>query len=220
MFTGIIEEVGKVKELRPAAKEARITVSCERVWKGLEIGESVAVNGVCLTAVEVGEGFFTADISAESLERSTLGGFSRGEAVNLERALSLGSRLGGHMVQGHVDGKGRVKATERSGEGRVYRFSVTPEVEGYLVEKGSIAVDGISLTISSLEEGGFSVAAIPHTVAATNLEYLKTGDAVNLEVDIIAKYVRRYLERGLPGMEAGGSGEDSFYDKLAEGGFL
>jgi riboflavin synthase len=219
MFTGIIEEVGSVKELSAGEKGARITVSCRDIWEGLGIGESVAVNGVCLTVIDKKGGSFTADISEESLERSTLGNMKRGVAVNLERALTLNSRLGGHIVQGHVDGVGRVKAISKVGDGRVYSFSAPSEVEGYLVEKGSIAVDGISLTISSTGNGGFDVAAIPHTVEATNLKSIVMGDGVNLEVDILAKYVRRYMERGLPGWEEAGDTGGSFYEKLIEGGF-
>ncbi|MBN2027828.1 MAG: riboflavin synthase [Actinobacteria bacterium] len=219
MFTGIIEEVGNVKELRVSARGARITVSSLGLWKDLAIGDSVAVNGVCLTAVEKGGGAFTADISAESLQRSNLGNLRRGMPVNLERALTLNTRLGGHLVQGHVDGVGTVTAIKESGEGRVYSFCITPEVAEFLVEKGSIAVDGISLTISALGEGEFSVAVIPHTVEETNLRGMKAGDAVNLEVDIIAKYVHRYLERGLSGDDSTGESA-SFYEKLAEGGFL
>jgi len=139
--------------------------------------------------------------------------------VNLERALTLDSRLGGHLVQGHVDGIGTVIAVRKSGEGRVYSFSVDHEVAEFLVTKGSIAVDGISLTISALSEGEFSVAVIPHTVEETNLKGIKAGDAVNLEVDIIAKYVHRYLERGLSGADSTTEG-GSFYEKLVEGGFL
>jgi riboflavin synthase len=220
MFTGIIEEVGKVKDLRRSGKEASITVVSERVQHGLKTGESVSVNGVCLTAVEVERDGFMADISEESLSRSTLGGLRRGTPVNLERALSLGGRLGGHIVQGHVDGMGRVEAVRDIGDGRVYTFSAPTEVWEYLVEKGSIAVDGISLTISELSEDGFSVAAIPLTVEETNLKGIAVGEAVNLEVDILAKYVRRYLERGFPGREDGGESGGSFYDKLVEGGFL
>lgn len=220
MFTGIIEEVGSVKGLRKSGKEARISISGERILHELETGESVSVNGVCLTAVEVGKGAFAADISEESLSRSTLGGLRLGTAVNLERALRLGARLGGHIVQGHVDGIGRVKAVREVGDGRVYIFSAPPEVWGYLVEKGSIAVDGISLTVSGLHEDGFSVAAIPLTVEETNLKGIAVGEAVNMEVDILAKYVRRYLERGFPARENGGEAGDPFYDKLVEGGFL
>jgi riboflavin synthase len=219
LFTGIIEEVGKVRDLRRSGGEARITVASELVQHGLKVGESVSVNGVCLTAVEVGGDGFTADISEESLDRSTLGKLRRGTPVNLERALSLGARMGGHIVQGHVDGTGRVEAIREIGDGRVYTFSAPPQVREYLVEKGSIAVDGISLTISELHEDGFKVAAIPLTVEETNLKGIAVGEAVNLEVDILAKYVSSYLERGFPGREEGGEGS-SFYEKLVEGGFL
>ena len=220
MFTGIIEEVGKVAELRLLAQGAMITVTCRRVLDGLAVGDSVAVNGVCLTVVEKGTGIIRADISEESLERSSLGGLRRGNEINLERALSLGSRLGGHIVQGHVDGVGKLKAAMGAGEGRVFTFSVPASIEGYLVEKGSIAVDGISLTISGLGGGEFSVAAIPHTIDVTNLKGIKAGDDVNLEVDIIAKYVRRYLERGLPTQEGDAPSGDTLQEKLVEGGFL
>lgn len=219
VFTGIIEEVGRVRELRRLGREASIGVSCREIWRGLDIGDSVAVNGVCLTVTAVGEGYLAADVSEESLSRTTLGTAVRGTAVNLERALSPSSRLGGHIVQGHVDGVGRVEDIRQVGGGRDYVFSCPAEIRSYLVEKGSIAVDGISLTISGLSENGFSVAAIPHTVAVTNLGTLKAGDRVNLEVDIIAKYVKNYLERGLPG-NARGEKEDTLYEKLSEGGFL
>ncbi len=219
MFTGIIAEIGRVREITILGKGARITVSSSRIWREMAIGESVAVNGVCLTVVEKGGEAFKADISEESLERSTLGSLKRGIEVNMERALTLDSRLGGHIVQGHVDGVGRVVAVAESGEGRVYSFSAPPDVAVYLVNKGSIAVDGISLTVSALGEGGFSVAVIPHTVRETNLKGIKAGDAVNLEVDIIAKYVRRYLELGVPAAQAGGETGSTLYGKLLEGGF-
>ncbi|MEW6554944.1 MAG: riboflavin synthase [Actinomycetota bacterium] len=220
VFTGIIEEVGRVGGLRMIAQGAAITITCRRVLEGLREGDSIAVNGVCLTATEMGAGSFRADVSQESLERSNLGGLRRGSEVNLERALSLGDRLGGHIVQGHVDGVGNLKAVKGAGESRVLTFSVTREIAVYLVEKGSIAVNGISLTVSGLGEGEFSVAAIPHTIEKTNLKGIKAGDAVNLEVDIIAKYVRRYLERGMPAAVGGTAPGDALRDKLSEGGFM
>jgi riboflavin synthase len=220
VFTGIIEEVGRVAELRLLGKGAVIAVDCRRVLDGLVVGDSVAVNGVCLTVVEKGTGMFKADISGESLERSNLGRLRGGARVNLERALSLGSRLGGHIVQGHVDGVGVLKGARREGDWRLYTFTVPASIEDYLVEKGSIAVDGISLTVSGLGAGEFSVAAIPHTIEETNLKGIRAGEAVNLEVDILAKYVRRYLERGLPVQGGGGGDEGSLHDKLIEGGFL
>jgi riboflavin synthase len=220
VFTGIIEEVGKVAELRMLAPGAMINVTCRRILDGLHVGDSVAVNGVCLTVVEKGTDTFRADVSQESLGRSNLGGLRRGVEVNLERALSMGSRLGGHIVQGHVDGVGKLKAARGAGEGRVLTFSVPQDIEGYLVEKGSIAIDGISLTVSRLGDGEFSVAAIPHTIEETNLKGIRAGDAVNLEIDIIAKYVRRYLERGLPARGDTAEPGDNLRDKLSEGGFL
>lgn len=217
MFTGIIEEVGRLREMRATGKGARITVSCGMVWKDLAIGDSVCVNGVCLTAVERGQGYFVADVSEESLLRSTLGVLARGAPLNLERALALGSRLGGHIVQGHVDGTGTLKSARESGEGRVYTFTCPRELRPFMVEKGSVAVDGISLTISSLAEAEFAVAAIPHTIEATNLKEIRAGEMVNLEVDIIAKYVFAYLGRG---MSKEDSGSGSLYQKLVEGGFV
>lgn len=219
MFTGIIEEVGSVQELRVAANGSRISVSCRKIWKGMERGESVSLNGVCLTAVEVGHGYFVADISRESISRSTLGRMRRGTPVNLERALSLSSRLGGHIVQGHVDGVGTVKSMEKSGDGALYTFSYPIELDRYVVEKGSIAVDGISLTIGSLREGEFVAAIIPHTVEETNLKSLKPGDEVNLEADIIAKYVQRFLDREASPADHASGENGSLHRKLLEGGF-
>lgn len=219
MFTGIIEEVGSVRELRAESDGARIAVSSNKVWKELETGDSVSVNGVCLTVVEAGRGHFVADISAESLSRSTLGGMRRGDVVNLERALSLSSRLGGHIVQGHVDGVGSLKSIEKSGEGALYSFIYPSGLGRYLVEKGSIAVDGISLTIGRLSQGEFMIAIIPHTLETTDLGSLKPGDGVNLEVDIIAKYVQRFLEMKDSPAELESARDDSLYRKLLEGGF-
>ncbi len=219
MFTGIIEEVGELRERRAMEGGARITVSCGLVWKDLAVGDSVCVSGVCLTAVESGRGRFVADVSEESLRRSTLGGLAAGAPLNLERALALGSRLGGHIVQGHVDGVGKTKSLLAVGEGRVYRFTCPPEIREYMVEKGSIAVNGISLTVSRLAEADFEVAAIPHTIESTNLKSLRVGDGVNLEVDIIAKYVRGYLDHGMSGEENAAADGGSLYRKLLEGGF-
>ncbi len=219
MFTGIVEEVGRIRELRRLGKEASLAVSCSEIWKDLTIGDSVSVNGVCLTVTAHGEGWFSADVSEESLSRTTLAQAYRGMEVNLERALTPSSRMGGHIVQGHIDGVGTVEGIRQVGEGREYAFSCPPEIRGYLVEKGSIAVDGISLTISSLSDRGFYVAAIPHTVAETNLRGLKPGDKVNLEVDILAKYVKNYLERSVSGGNRD-ENADALYEKLSEGGFI
>ena len=220
MFTGLIEEVGIVEASRPQDRGARIVVRSERLWEGLEIGDSVSVNGVCLTVVEKRRGGFEADMSAESLERTTLGHLKRGAKVNLERALTLSSPLGGHLVLGHVDGVGRITGMDTEGEGSVFGFAYPPELDIYLVDKGSIAVDGISLTISSLDAGRFSVAVIPHTLRETNLLGLKVGDDVNLETDIIGKYVRRFLEKGITVEGATAQSDGSLHEKLIEGGFM
>ncbi len=223
MFTGIIEELGEVVEAGFTGEGGRLSVYCPGMWKELEIGESVAVNGVCLTVTRTGDGAFTADVSRESLERSTLGRLRRGEVVNLERALRLDSRLGGHLVQGHVDGVGRIAEVRQEGQGRTLFISAPRWIYEHLVEKGSVAVDGISLTVSGLWGERFSVAVIPHTLRATNLGRRRAGDEVNLEVDIIAKYVRSYLRRGLLG-GAESEGTDLYrsdlYRKLVEGGFV
>jgi riboflavin synthase len=219
VFTGIIEEVGSVKEIRKMGKEARIVISSQFIQKELAIGESVCANGVCLTVVEKGDNTFAADISEESIQRSTLIGLKSRAEINLERALTLASRLGGHIVQGHVDGVGKVKEVKAAGVCRTYIFMCPEELRLYMVEKGSIAVDGISLTISSLGEESFSVSAIPHTVEQTNLKQLKQGDPVNLEVDIISKYVKSYMVQGLAGRKTADRNDESLYGKLLEGGF-
>lgn len=223
MFTGIVEEVGTVAEVGFTPLGGRLRIACRSIWKELALGESVAVNGVCLTVTEASRGSFAADVSPESLRRTTLGDLRRGDAVNLERALRLDSRLGGHLVQGHVDGVGRVREVREEGGGRTLVISAPPEIAVYLVEKGSIAVDGISLTVSRLRGEDFSVAVIPHTLAVTTLGRRRAGDAVNLEVDIIAKYVRTFLERGIPAARGGGetdSAGNGLYQKLVEGGFI
>ncbi|MDI7252446.1 MAG: riboflavin synthase, partial [Actinomycetota bacterium] len=216
MFTGIIEETGTVVEAAFSLQGGTLRISCPGLWKELVLGESVAVNGVCLTVTDTREGTFAADVSPESLQRSTLGGLRHGEVVNLERALRLDSRLGGHLVQGHVDGVGRIEEIREEGRGRTFFIGSPEDISVYLVEKGSVAVDGISLTVSGLRGTSFSVAVIPHTLAVTNLGRRRVGDAVNLEVDIIAKYVRSYLERGMssPGEGDARSGGGDLYRKL------
>ncbi len=220
MFTGIIEELGEVRRSRLSHRGGRLEVSSRDIWRGLQEGDSVAVNGVCLTVVRVGEGAFEADLSPESISRTNLATLRPGDAVNLERALTLQARLGGHIVQGHVDGVGVVRAVAESGEGRAITIAAPEAIMSYLVEKCSIAVDGISLTVSALGEGWLQVAVIPHTLAVTNLGGRRAGDTVNLEVDIIAKYVRSYLERILSGEEREETPSSSLYRKLEEGGFL
>ena len=196
MFTGIVEELGTVQAITPNAGGARIEIAATRVLDDAEIGASIAVNGCCLTVVALGEGCFAADAVTETLGRTELGTLEPGDRVNLERPVRLQDRLGGHLVQGHVDAVGtvRLRTPEADGSQRI-DFAAPEAVIRYVVEKGSITVDGISLTVAALSHSGFAVAVIPHTLAATTLGTKREGDAVNLEIDIVAKYVERLLGR-------------------------
>jgi riboflavin synthase len=217
VFTGIIEEIGRIQELRFLSQGATITIGAGTVTSDLKIGDSIAVNGVCLTATRIGSSAFVCDISAETLRVSSFKQARQGSLVNLERSLKVGDRLGGHFVLGHVDGIGRLISKTSSGEGFELSFDFPRELERYLVHKGSIAVHGISLTISSLSKGIFSVAVIPHTFEATNLGQMSIGDSVNLEVDILGKYFERFFQLGLKQNESSGSGLTSEY--LRDQGF-
>ena len=197
MFTGIIEEKGRIRSIQRVHRGAVLTIAAHTVIPELKIGESVSVSGVCLTVSKTAPDAFSSDLSVETLERTSLGEAVDGKTVNLERALEVGGRLGGHFIMGHVDGMGRVIAQESSGEGAVFTFGFPSDLERYLVYKGSIAVDGISLTIASLEKDRFTVAVVPHTLKLTNLGSLRRGDAVNLEVDILGKYLERFAQLGL-----------------------
>lgn len=199
MFTGIIEEAGSVRSLRQVSAGMRLVVEAEQIARQTKPGDSVAVNGVCLTVVENNHRSFSCDLSAETLRCSSLGRMREGMVVNLERPLAIGDRLGGHIVQGHVDGVGRMNSAVPSGEGMEMEFSIPASLERYLISKGSVAVDGISLTIASLKKNAFMVAVIPHTYRVTNLRHLKPGDAVNLEGDVLAKYFERFFQLGLIG---------------------
>jgi riboflavin synthase len=217
MFTGIIEELGRVRLIEKRGEGARLVVEARMVTEGTDEGDSIAVNGVCLTAIDVRPDSFSADGSAETLQRSTLGTLRAGSSVNLERAVTPSTRLGGHIVQGHVDARGRfLNATERGGSWTV-RIAYPPEMARYLVFKGSVSVEGISLTVAGLTDEYFEIAVIPKTWAVTNLSHLRSGDEVNLEADIIAKYVERILT-----VSANVKGEDSSpltIEKLAELGY-
>jgi riboflavin synthase len=196
MFTGIIEELGRVRALERRGEGVRMTVEARVVTEGTREGDSISVNGVCLTALEVGRDSFAADGSRETLQRSTLGNLRAGSPVNLERAVTPETRLGGHIVQGHVDGRGRFLSAEEHGGSWTVRIGYPPELARYLVFKGSVTVEGISLTVAALADDFFEIAVIPKTWALTNLSHLRVGDAVNLEADIIAKYVERILSVG------------------------
>lgn len=194
MFTGIIEAVGKIVRTESRGGDMRATVSTGNLsMKEKSLGESIAVNGVCLTAVEFGPNFFVADVSRETLSRTTLGKLETGQSVNLERALLPTTRLGGHLVSGHVDGIGRI--TEKKNDGRSWRFRIEAPaaLSRYIAEKGSICLDGISLTVNDIHDSNFGVNIVPHTLQATTLSELGVGSEINLEVDLLARYVERLL---------------------------
>jgi riboflavin synthase len=193
MFTGIVEELGEVVALEPGADSARLALRGPLVTSDAVHGASIAVNGVCLTVVEHGDGQFTVDVMAETLGRSSLGGLRPGDRVNLERAMAANSRFGGHVVQGHVDGTAEILERVPGDRWEVVRFSLPADLARYVVEKGSITVDGVSLTVSAVDDRSFSVSLIPTTLALTTLGHKGVGDLVNLEVDVLAKYVERLL---------------------------
>jgi riboflavin synthase len=193
MFTGIIEELGHIADIRRSADGMRITVAANIVIGGSNNGDSISVNGVCLTALDINAGSFAADVSQETLDRSTLGSLQSGSPVNLERAVTPSTRLGGHVVQGHVDTRGTFLSATQTGDFWTVVIGFPQEISRYLVYKGSIAVEGISLTIAKLTENSFEIAVIPKTWEMTNLSSLNPGDAVNLEADVIAKYVERMM---------------------------
>jgi riboflavin synthase len=194
MFTGIVEELGRVRALTPNAGGARLEIACTEAIADAGLGDSIAVNGCCLTVVELGEGWWAADAQIETLDRTTLGALGPGDPVNLERPLRLGDRLGGHLVLGHVDGVGEVTAVDPRPDGSTCVTVRAPaELARYLVEKGSVTVDGTSLTVTTVDGAEFGVALIPHTLAVTTLGVRRPGDRVNLEADMIAKHVERLL---------------------------
>jgi len=193
MFTGIIEEMGTVKALRREAGAARLSLSAATVLDGTALGDSICVNGVCLTVVERGKSEFSADVAVETLRVTNLGELKTGARVNLERALLLSARIGGHLVSGHVDAVGRLREKRDEGNGWRIFFDAPETVLRYVIKKGSIAIDGISLTVADVDRSGFSIAMIPHTAKLTTLGFKAAGDSVNLESDIIGKYVERLL---------------------------
>ena len=195
MFTGIVREVGTVAALSGGDDGVRVEIDAPATAPGVALGDSVAVNGVCLTVVAAHGGRLSFDAVPETLGRTALRALDSGSRVNLEPALRAGEPMGGHVVQGHVDGVGAVRSVEPEGDGARIWFDAPPDVLRYLVEKGSVAVQGTSLTVAALDDRGFAVALIPHTLAATTLGGLAAGDAVNLEADVLAKYVERLLPR-------------------------
>lgn len=193
MFTGIIEEMGTVKSLRRSSGSARLSIFASTVLSGTNLGDSISVNGVCLTVVDLQPDSFSADVAVETLTVTNLGALNVGNRVNLERALQLSTRLGGHLVSGHVDAVGRIIQRREEGNGWRMYFDAPQAVLKLMIKKGSIAIDGISLTIATLDSSGFSVAMIPHTAKLTTLGFKKEGETVNLETDLIGKYVERLM---------------------------
>lgn len=193
MFTGLVEELGKVKTIARGAKSVRLTVAASKVLADVKLGDSIAVNGTCLTVVDYGDTFFTADVMPETVERTALAGLKSGDLVNLERTLRLGDRLGGHIVSGHIDGVGIISEMKKDDNAVLVRIEAGEEVMRYIIKKGSIAIDGISLTVVAYSKNWFTVSLIPHTASLTTLGVKKPGDSVNLEVDVIGKYVEKLL---------------------------
>ncbi|MBT2443030.1 riboflavin synthase [Streptomyces sp. ISL-36] len=193
MFTGIVEELGEVTAVEKLDDASRFRLRGPLVTEGAKHGDSIAVNGVCLTVVEFGDGEFTADVMAETLKRSSLGALDVGSRVNLERPMAVGDRLGGHIVQGHVDGTGSILDRTPSEHWEIVKIALPAPLSRYVVEKGSITVDGVSLTVVEAADDWFTISLIPTTLALTTLGIKEPGDPVNLEVDVIAKYVERLL---------------------------
>lgn len=198
MFTGLVEETGRVRRIERGADARRLWIDARAVIEDVRKGDSIAVNGCCLTVAALGEGGFAADVVPETLARTTIGGWSEGARVNLERALRLDRRLGGHLVQGHVDGVGDVVHVAAEGAGRRMRLGVPAALRRYVAEKGSIAVDGTSLTVAAVTPEGCDVALVPHTLEMTIASDYAAGTKVHLEVDLVARYLARLIEAGAP----------------------
>jgi riboflavin synthase len=206
MFTGIVEHVGRIAEVQKQSDLARFRIDLGPIADGVKLGDSVAVAGACLTVAAIEEGLYAFEAIPETLDKTRLGEFATGDAVNLERAMSSADRFDGHMVQGHVDGVGRVRRFDREDHEALLYIECDTELALQLVDKGSVTIDGVSLTVVRAVQDGFHVALIPHTLDVTTLSNLSVGDAVNLEVDVFGKYVKQYLDRVLPDLVASAQG--------------
>jgi riboflavin synthase len=193
MFTGIIEEIGELASIQRGAKSVVLTIKADKILTDTSTGDSISTNGVCLTAVEIGKNYFKADVMHETIDRSSLGQLSKGSKVNLERAMRADGRFGGHMVAGHIDGTGEIIDITKDDNAVWYKITTKPEIMRYIIEKGSIAIDGISLTVAKVAKSDFSVSIIPHTLGQTTLALRKKGDKVNLENDMVGKYIEKFL---------------------------
>lgn len=210
MFTGLVEELGEVVSRQHTSRGAVLVIKGESVYDDLKLGDSVAVNGICLTVSKLGAaGVFHTDVMPETLRRTNLHELQKGSRVNLERALRAGDRLGGHFVSGHIDGTGDILSKQREGNAIVYRIEAAPSLQRYLVEKGSVTVDGISLTVVAVDDKSFIVSLIPHTASLTTLGYKNAGDSVNLEADMLAKYLEKLLAGYFPGHISSQPGEET-----------
>ena len=191
MFTGIVEEIGTIKKVEKGAKSSKLTIEGAKIFDDLKLGDSVAVNGVCLTVTEYTKNTFTADVMNETLSRSNLGDLKNGSRVDLERAMAADGRFGGHIVSGHIDGTGRIVKTEKDDIAVWYTIAADKKIMKYIIEKGSVTIDGISLTVAKVTDTDFSVSIIPHTAKETVLGFKKVGDTVNLENDVVGKYIEK-----------------------------
>ena len=213
MFTGIIETVGMIKQVQPSGNQMRLSIDLNRIADGARLGDSIAVNGVCLTISHLNGTVAQFDVSTETIEKTTLTKLKNGSVVNLERAMSAQGRFGGHIVQGHIDGLGKIAAIQKQADFAQFRFEVPKELQAQIVLKGSVAVDGVSVTVAKLDAVGFEVAVIPTTLKETTWHQSKIGDAVNIETDILVKITQRQLAAMLP------NSKGLTIDKLREHGF-
>ena len=193
MFTGLVEEIGNIKAITKSTKSAKITIKARKVLEEVKLGDSISTNGVCLTVTDFSTNYFTVDVMAETMRRSNLKNLSSGDEINLERALRVGDRLGGHMVSGHIDGVGVISKYENEENAVWITIKTPPELLKYIVEKGSIAIDGVSLTVAYVDDTCFKVSIIPHTKDVTTLLRKKKGDEVNLECDMVGKYIEKLI---------------------------
>ncbi|AMB94538.1 riboflavin synthase [Aerococcus sanguinicola] len=195
MFTGLIEEVGKIKAIKKSSQACVVQIGAARVLEGIQVGDSVAVNGICLTVTDFDQSSFTVDVMPQTWQMTALAQLDRGSAVNLERAMAASDRLGGHFVSGHIDGKAQLQAIRPQGNAVLYDFRAGKDLLDDMVNQGSVAIDGISLTLVQVDQQGFRVSIIPHTLDQTNLTQKKVGDWVNIETDMIGKYVKRFMAK-------------------------
>lgn len=217
MFTGIVEELGKVKAIVRGSKSIKLSIQCKSVLEDAKLGDSIAVNGICLTVTEIGEDFFTVDVMPETMQKTNLGKLSVTQNVNLERALKITDRLGGHIVSGHIDGIGKIISIKKDDNAIWFEIEASQEILKYIVMKGSITIDGTSLTVAGVQDGSFKVSIIPHTAEVTIIGIKGVGDTVNIECDILAKYIEKFF---IYKNEEQNNNKDISLEMLRENGFI